>query len=365
MKARPARTTPRGRATPPGCSRPARSSCSWCPGLALFYGGMVRRKNVLATMMQSMVALAVVGVYWVAVGYALAFGPSVVKVGLFGVEDGGLIGWSWDLFFLKGDRRRPRRCRRTNIPVYVHVMFQGMFAIITPALISGAIAERIRFWPFCLFMLLWVTFVYCPLAHMVWAFDWFDPTRRRRQAGWGGHRAARQDGGARLRRRHGGPHRGRHGRAGGVPRARASGDGYPKQRHPPEQHGADAARGRPAVVRLVRVQRRQRRQRATRWPGRRSPPRRRRPRRPGWAGCWSSGCTRASRRRWGWRRASSPGWSRSRRRPGSSTSGAAWSSAWSPASSATWPCTPRRCSGTTTRSTPSASTASAGSSAPS
>ena len=145
------------------------------PGLALFYGGMVRRKNVLATMMHSMAALAVVGVYWVAVGYGLAFGPSVVKLDLFGVEQGGIFGWSWDLFFLKGIEPS-KFLGGYDIPVYVHVMFQGMFAIITPALISGAIAERIRFWPFCLFMLLWVTFVYCPLAHMVWAFDWFDPT---------------------------------------------------------------------------------------------------------------------------------------------------------------------------------------------
>ncbi len=144
------------------------------PGLALFYGGMVRRKNVLATMMQSMAALAVVGVYWIAVGYGLAFGPSAIKLDLFGVEKGGIIGWSWDLFFLKGIEATTY-LGQNDIPVYLHVMFQGMFAIITPALISGAIAERIRFWPFCLFMLLWVTFVYCPLAHMVWAFDWFDP----------------------------------------------------------------------------------------------------------------------------------------------------------------------------------------------
>ena len=147
------------------------------PGLALFYGGMVRRKNVLATLMQSMAALAVVGVYWIAVGYSLAFGPSVLKSpdGLLGVEGGGgLLGWSWDLFFLKGiaaDATLPGG----TIPVYLHMVFQGMFAIITPALISGAIAERIRFWPFCIFMILWVTFVYCPLAHMVWAFDNFDP----------------------------------------------------------------------------------------------------------------------------------------------------------------------------------------------
>jgi ammonium transporter len=144
------------------------------PGLALFYGGMVRRKNVLATMMQSMAALAVVGVYWVAVGYALAFGPSVFTLSALGVEKGGLLGWSWDLVFLKGIEATTL-LPQYDVPVYAHVMFQGMFAILTPALISGAIAERIRFWPFCIFMILWVTFVYCPLAHMVWAFDWFDP----------------------------------------------------------------------------------------------------------------------------------------------------------------------------------------------
>ena len=134
------------------------------PGLALFYGGMVRKKNVLATMMQSMAALAIVGVYWVAFGYGLAFGPSV--------GDYGIIGWSWKLFFLNGiktDEYLPAY----NVTVYAHVMFQGMFAIITPALISGALAERIRFGPYVIFMILWVTFVYCPLAHMVWAFDWF------------------------------------------------------------------------------------------------------------------------------------------------------------------------------------------------
>jgi Amt family ammonium transporter len=146
------------------------------PGLALFYGGMVRRKNVLATMMQSMAALAVVGVYWLAVGYALAFGPSVIKLpDMMGVEGGGFVGFSWDLVFLKGVEATDK-LPAYDIPVYVHVIFQGMFAIITPALISGAIAERIRFWPFCIFMLLWVTFVYCPLAHMVWAWDWFDPS---------------------------------------------------------------------------------------------------------------------------------------------------------------------------------------------
>ena len=137
------------------------------PGLALFYGGMVRKKNVLATMMQSMVALSVVGLYWVAIGYSLAFGPSV--------GDYGIIGWSPKLVFLNGvktDDYLPAY----NVTVYAHVMFQGMFAIITPALISGALAERIRFGPYVIFMILWVTCVYCPLAHMVWAFDWFYDT---------------------------------------------------------------------------------------------------------------------------------------------------------------------------------------------
>ncbi len=144
------------------------------PGLALFYGGMVRRKNVLGTMMHSFAALCVVGLYWVVIGYGLAFGNSIIQVSILGVENGGVVGWDWKLFFLRGIDANTM-LPGYNIPVYTHVMFQGMFAIITPALISGAFAERIRFWPWCLFMILWVTVVYCPLAHMVWAFDWFAP----------------------------------------------------------------------------------------------------------------------------------------------------------------------------------------------
>jgi hypothetical protein len=109
-------------------------------------------------MMQSMAALAVIGIFWIAIGYSLAFGAPLIKVDLFGVKDASLIGWNWDLVFLKGilyDAKLPNN----NIPVYAHVLFQGMFAIITPALISGAIAERIRFWPFCIYMLLWVALV--------------------------------------------------------------------------------------------------------------------------------------------------------------------------------------------------------------
>jgi ammonium transporter len=137
------------------------------PGLALFYGGMVRRKNILATMMQSMVCLAIVGVYWIAIGYALAFGDPWITLG----EQKSLLGFSSGLVFLR-DVKPDTMLPNSHIPVFLHVMFQGMFAIITPALISGAIAERIRFKPYCLFLILWVTLVYCPLAHCVWAMDW-------------------------------------------------------------------------------------------------------------------------------------------------------------------------------------------------
>jgi ammonium transporter len=139
------------------------------PGLALFYAGMVRRKNVLATMMHSMVTLAIVGVSWVAFGYGLAFGPPVL-----GQAHSSLLGWSDRFLFLQGVLPTDL-LPGTGIPLYLHVIFQGMFAIITPALISGALAERIRFKPYCLFLILWTTFVYCPLAHWVWAMDWWNP----------------------------------------------------------------------------------------------------------------------------------------------------------------------------------------------
>src|SRR5579862_9117540 len=137
------------------------------PGLALFYGGMARRKNVLGTMMQSMVALGIVGMLWVIVGYALAFGTSI----------GGWIGWDTDLFFLQNivihtsDGWQHKVFPGTSLPILLHCMYQGMFAIITPALISGALAERIKFGPYCLFILLWSVLVYAPLAHWVWAVD--------------------------------------------------------------------------------------------------------------------------------------------------------------------------------------------------
>src|SRR6185369_7353080 len=131
------------------------------PGLALFYGGMARRKNILGTMMQSMAALGLVGVLWVIAGYALAFGQS----------QGGWIGWSPELLGLAGVDSGTGLSTQNQIPLVVHCMYQGMFAIITPALISGALAERIRFGPYCLFILLWTTLVYDPLAHWVWAIE--------------------------------------------------------------------------------------------------------------------------------------------------------------------------------------------------
>ncbi|MFO0599655.1 MAG: ammonium transporter [Myxococcaceae bacterium] len=130
------------------------------PGLALFYGGMVRRKNVLTTMMMSFVAMAVIGVQWVLIGYCLAFGKTV----------GGVFGWDWDFVALQGIAPT-RLYGDKHIPELVFVMFQGKFAIITPALISGAVAERMKFKTYLAFCVLWSTLIYAPLAHWVWSGD--------------------------------------------------------------------------------------------------------------------------------------------------------------------------------------------------
>jgi len=123
------------------------------PGLALFYGGMVRSKNVLSTSMHTFAAMAIIGVQWVVVGYTIAFGG-----------EGAFFG-SFANLMLNGIT--PDSVSGT-IPTYVFVMFQGMFAIITAALISGAVAERMKFSTYCVFILLWSTLVYDPLAHWVW-----------------------------------------------------------------------------------------------------------------------------------------------------------------------------------------------------
>jgi Amt family ammonium transporter len=128
------------------------------PGLALFYGGMVRSKNVLATIMQSFFIIGVITVVWVLVGYSLAFGPD--KAHLIG-------GLEW--FGLKGVGQQPNNDYAATIPHIAFMVFQLMFAVITPALITGAFAERMKFSGFLLFTILWSVLVYSPVAHWVWA----------------------------------------------------------------------------------------------------------------------------------------------------------------------------------------------------
>jgi Amt family ammonium transporter len=127
------------------------------PGLALFYGGMVRGKNVLGTIMQSFIILGIITLEWVLWGYSTAFGP----------DHGGIIG-GLDWFGLSGVGMEPHKTYGPTVPHIAFMVFQCMFAVITPALITGAFAERMKFSAFLLFTLLWATFVYNPLAHWVW-----------------------------------------------------------------------------------------------------------------------------------------------------------------------------------------------------
>jgi len=131
------------------------------PGLAMFYGGLVRSKNVLGTIMHSYVAMGIISVLWVMVGYSMCFGTNIL---------GGWFGWSPDYFFLKGI---DIKVMDAGIPEYVFSMFQGKFAIITPALIAGAFAERVSFKAYCFFIAIWGLLVYNPLCHWVWASDGF------------------------------------------------------------------------------------------------------------------------------------------------------------------------------------------------
>jgi Amt family ammonium transporter len=131
------------------------------PGLALFYGGLVRSKNVLATIVQSTVILCVVSLVWVLWGYSLAFGP----------DKGGIIGgleWLW----LNDVGVEPSPTYGPTLPHQVFMIFQMMFAAITPALITGAFAERMKFSAVLLFTILWSTLVYSPLAHWIWGGGW-------------------------------------------------------------------------------------------------------------------------------------------------------------------------------------------------
>ncbi len=129
------------------------------PGLAFFYGGMVRRKNILGILMQCFIVLCLLNVHWVLVGYSLAFGPGK---GFWG-------GFAW--IGLNGVGLEPFAAYAPTIPHQAFMVFQGMFAVITPALIIGAFAERMKFSSFLVFTLLWATFVYDPICHWVWGID--------------------------------------------------------------------------------------------------------------------------------------------------------------------------------------------------
>lgn len=131
------------------------------PGLAMFYGGLVRSKNVLGTMMHSFVAMGVMTILWIAVGYSMCFGSNVF---------GGWFGWNSSYLFLNGI---DENIMAAGVPELVFSMFQGKFAIITPALIAGAIAERVTFKGYIFFIALWGLIVYNPLCHWVWAEDGF------------------------------------------------------------------------------------------------------------------------------------------------------------------------------------------------
>jgi Amt family ammonium transporter len=126
------------------------------PGLALFYGGLVRRKNILSTMMQSFAMMGLVTILWALVGYSLAFGHGNMFIGGF------------EHVFLRGVTLTPNTDYAATIPEQTYMIYQLMFAIITPALITGAFAERMKFSSMAVFLSLWSLLVYCPMAHMVW-----------------------------------------------------------------------------------------------------------------------------------------------------------------------------------------------------
>jgi Amt family ammonium transporter len=132
------------------------------PGLAFFYGGLVRKKNMLSVLMQCLMILCLISLQWVLFGYSLSFGP----------DKGSFIG-GLDWSFLKNVGLEPNSDYAGTIPHQIFMMFQMMFAVITPALIIGAFAERMKFSALCVFMLLWTTLVYDPVAHWVWGVGGF------------------------------------------------------------------------------------------------------------------------------------------------------------------------------------------------
>jgi ammonium transporter, Amt family len=132
------------------------------PGLAFFYGGLVSKKNILSVLMQCFILMCLITIQWVVIGYTLAFGPDIK----------GLIG-SLDWLGLKGVGLEPYADYSATIPHQAFMIFQAMFAIITPGLIIGAFAERMKFSAFCVFAILWATLVYDPICHWVWAVGGF------------------------------------------------------------------------------------------------------------------------------------------------------------------------------------------------
>ena len=131
------------------------------PGLALFYGGMVRRKNVLSTMMMSFAMLGLIGILWVLFGYSLSFGP----------DKGGIIG-GLDFLGLNNVGQEPHPVYANTVPHLAFMIYQAMFAIITVALFTGAVVDRIKFSSLLVFSALWLTFIYAPVAHWVWGGGW-------------------------------------------------------------------------------------------------------------------------------------------------------------------------------------------------
>ena len=206
------------------------------PGLALFYGGLVRAKNVLNVLMQCFLSAGIVGVLWILVGYSLAFGTGNAFIGDFSKV--GLAGVTIDS--VMANFASPPR----NIPEYVFIMFQAMFAIITPALILGAIAERMKFSVWVAFITVWLLVVYCPIAHMVWAVEgWIFKSGAIDFAG--GLVVHMSSGFSAIVAAH-------HARQ--APRLRQGADAAAQPAAVPDRRG-------PAVDRLVRLQRRQRAQR--------------------------------------------------------------------------------------------------------
>lgn len=131
------------------------------PGLGFFYGGMVGKKNVISTMLQSFMAMVIVSLLWVVIGFGLSFGPSI----------GGVIGNPIPYLFFQNVGVNTSWSLAPTIPFLLFALFQAKFAIITPALVTGAFAERIRFWAYLLFMVLFILVVYAPLAHCTWHPD--------------------------------------------------------------------------------------------------------------------------------------------------------------------------------------------------